>query len=167
MKIIDAINSIDSEHKLRIFKKYVEETFLDEIADCILNETIKICRDKGVEKTNVFDKYIKLNHLPFYRYENLDYGDDIFKTEEENFKNYPKALSEKIAEKSNDASKWSPREALISVLRRIDSGTLDIDNIIILYEEGEKFEYTNSVKNLNDAISMCEFAKHRLIQGAS
>ena len=167
MKIIDAINQIDNEDKLRIFKKYIEKTFDNEISDCILYETFKICRDKGIETINVFNEYIKLNNLPFYKYENLDYGDDIFQTKnEENFKDYPKSVSEKIAEKSNDGSKWSPREALISVLRRVDSGVLNIDNIIILYEEGEKFEFTSSAKTLNDSIAMCEFAKYRLMQGA-
>lgn len=47
----------------------------------------------------------------------------------DDFSKYPITIGE--ARLSGDAAKWSPREALISLLREIDEGELDPEAIII------------------------------------
>lgn len=49
---------------------------------------------------------------------------------EQNFALAPVSLSKRRAEKARDGSEWSPRDALIDVLRNIDGGE-KIDNIFI------------------------------------
>lgn len=41
------------------------------------------------------------------------------------FAGQPISLSERRAEKSGKAKDWSPRDALVSLLREIDAGELD------------------------------------------
>lgn len=49
------------------------------------------------------------------------------------FKDAPISLSERRAGKSGDASLQTPRDALIMMLRDIDSGVIDPDLAIICY----------------------------------
>lgn len=49
----------------------------------------------------------------------------------ENFADYPKSVTEVHAEKSEDMSKWTPRDALIDLLREIDSGRLKINILFV------------------------------------
>lgn len=51
----------------------------------------------------------------------------------ENFAAYPVSLSEHRAETSRKASDWSPRDALIALLRDIDSGDVKVDAMVICY----------------------------------
>lgn len=58
----------------------------------------------------------------------------------EDFSKYPKSIGEARAEASDLAKDWTPREALISMLRDIDSGKLQTDAIVICFRRpnGEK-----------------------------
>ena len=53
----------------------------------------------------------------------------------ENFSDVPKSLSEARADKERNAALWTPRDALVSLLREIDSGNKDIEKIVICYTE--------------------------------
>ncbi len=48
---------------------------------------------------------------------------------EEDFSNYP----ESIGQRQDNPSKWTPREALIAMLRAIDKGTIEPNMLIILW----------------------------------
>lgn len=50
----------------------------------------------------------------------------------DDFSNHPVSLGEAKADRANDAGLWTPREALISVLRDIDSGVLNPDHLIVV-----------------------------------
>lgn len=50
----------------------------------------------------------------------------------ESFKDYPPSITELRSDQLSDASKWTPRDAAISVLRVIDSGE-KIDAVCIAY----------------------------------
>lgn len=54
------------------------------------------------------------------------------------FSQYPTVLAERQARKLVDGSLWSPRDALISALREIDSGRLDPSDLIIIARLKEK-----------------------------
>lgn len=60
------------------------------------------------------------------------------------FAGFPKSLGEIRCEKQQDGSLWTPRDALISVLREIDEG-LHVGALVIAYQElDEKGEHENA-----------------------
>lgn len=53
--------------------------------------------------------------------------------DDKDFSNQPKSITEIKANKNSDGTLWIPRDALIHLLRLIDSGEEKIDMIIIGY----------------------------------
>lgn len=51
------------------------------------------------------------------------------------FSNHPPSITELRANRSKDCSEWTPRDALIDLLRRIDAGEANIDAMVIAYRE--------------------------------
>lgn len=51
------------------------------------------------------------------------------------YEDVPVSLKERRAEKSQDGTLWSPRDALISLLRDIDKGKLSPTDVVICYRE--------------------------------
>lgn len=62
--------------------------------------------------------------------------------EARNFADHPKSITEARASRSSDAADWTPRDALILLLREIDSGSAVVDSCVIAYrlvnEDGSK-----------------------------
>lgn len=56
----------------------------------------------------------------------------------EDFKDYPKSITEIKSDRSNKASDWTPRDALIDVLRMIDSGEVKPTSLIVCYREASE-----------------------------
>lgn len=52
----------------------------------------------------------------------------------DNYKDHPKSITEIKANKERDGSLWTPRDALINILRDIDEGR-KIDNLVICFSE--------------------------------
>ena len=52
-----------------------------------------------------------------------------------NYKDYPRSIAELKAEKTGNAEDWTPRDALVTLLREIDSGEASIDALVIAYRE--------------------------------
>lgn len=61
----------------------------------------------------------------------------------DDFSNAPLSLSEHRALKEDKAKLWTPRDALVNLLRRLDSKELEIENLVIVYETPT--EYRSSV----------------------
>lgn len=53
----------------------------------------------------------------------------------DDFTNYPVSVSEARADREDDCRLWSPRDALISVLRDIDEGKVAPDALICVYRQ--------------------------------
>jgi hypothetical protein len=53
--------------------------------------------------------------------------------ETDSFSDYPQSVNELRAERSGNAADWSPREALLQMLRDIDAGTVVPDALIISF----------------------------------
>lgn len=51
----------------------------------------------------------------------------------DDFKDHPRSVAEIRSDRSMNAKDWTPRDALISVLRDIDSGAVDPDALIVVY----------------------------------
>lgn len=58
----------------------------------------------------------------------------------DNYKDHPKSITEIKANKERDGSLWTPRDALINILRDIDEGR-KIDNLVICFSE--EIDYDN------------------------
>lgn len=53
----------------------------------------------------------------------------------ESFKDYPESLTHRKAEKAEDCSIWTPRDALLDVLRDIDSGKISPVSLVVAFSE--------------------------------
>ena len=78
--------------------------------------------------------------------------------EPENFKDYPQTIGEIRSNKTDSAGDWSPRDALIDMLRRIDSG-VNIPSLVIsfyvIHEDNEATtHYVASTKQRNEALGL-------------
>lgn len=56
----------------------------------------------------------------------------------EDFKDHPISLAEIRSDKTMNAADWSPRDALIRLLRRIDSGEDAVTALVISYRYEDK-----------------------------
>jgi hypothetical protein len=85
----------------------------------------------------------------------------------DNFANHPKSISEIKAQKEGDGAMWSPRDALIEMLREIDSGNLDVKSMIIAYEtapdEGRSYTcFSSACPSPLIALGLLVRAAHRV-----
>jgi hypothetical protein len=51
---------------------------------------------------------------------------------EQDFANHPKSIGELRADKTQHAKDWTPRDALIEMLRSIDSGEMVLDALVVV-----------------------------------
>lgn len=85
----------------------------------------------------------------------------------DNFANHPRSLAEVRSEKTQNAADWSPRDALIDLLRDIDSGARSPDGLVICWREsnsqgGVSSHYTASAKDPLDSVGIVARALHRI-----
>lgn len=71
----------------------------------------------------------------------------------ENFAEHPKSIGEIRSDRESSASAWTPRDALISALRDIDSGIINADAVVICIREvtGENDVSTTYLASSPDA----------------
>lgn len=85
----------------------------------------------------------------------------------DDFSKYPKSINEL---KDNDsAAEWTPREAVISVLRKIDSGELDPNALVVVSitrkpNNVTNTDYTCASPNAATTLGMLEVAKYKLLK---
>ena len=75
----------------------------------------------------------------------------------ENFAQHPVSLTEAKAGKSGDAALWTPRDALISALRRLDSGEINPSSIFIWWNDRtdrETYGFSQVSRDHRDAESI-------------
>lgn len=56
----------------------------------------------------------------------------------DDFSNHPPTIGEVRSERTRLASDWTPRDALITLLRDIDSGKVDVDALVIAYRYNKR-----------------------------
>lgn len=83
-----------------------------------------------------------------------------------NYADMPVSLAEERAVRDQNAALWTPRDALISLLREIDSGEVDVDIVFIAYSRSREDDptcsqigYRSAGGNLHTAIGVVEMAK--------
>ena len=62
----------------------------------------------------------------------------------DDFSKAPKSVAEARAERTESTKSWTPRDALVSILREIDAGRLDAKTVFIAYRD-ESTERTHFV----------------------
>lgn len=55
-----------------------------------------------------------------------------------NYKDYPPSVAERKAAKTENAKDWTPRDALITLLREIDNGEVNVDALVIAFREKDE-----------------------------
>lgn len=73
-----------------------------------------------------------------------------------NYSEHPQSLTERRAKRDEDASKWTPRDALIHVLRKIDSKEIDPDAVVVMMREtqGDTFLHSYSIAAPNTGVTV-------------
>jgi hypothetical protein len=87
-------------------------------------------------------------------------------TEGETFADYPLTIGEAKSDKTRDGADWTPRDALISVLRDIDDGKVDLTGVVICmhFREGG-CSFAQATPSLIHSLGIIERAKHIILTG--
>ena len=88
----------------------------------------------------------------------------------DDFTNYPVSISERRAEQEHDASKWTPRDILINLLREIDRGNISPDALVCVYrftdEDGGKCaRYAQSSSDVDAALGLLTRGQRMIMGG--
>lgn len=86
--------------------------------------------------------------------------------ETESFTHYPQSLNEVRSARSGNAADWTPREALIQILRDLDSGAIQPDALIVSFREkvgrGFRTSFSASCPDSGVMIALLEQTKFRI-----
>lgn len=87
---------------------------------------------------------------------------------EENFANAPYSITELRADKEGDGKLWTVRDALVSLLRDIDSGKTKATKILMFYGmEGEdgvvSAKYSASGMHFHELVGFLEICKYDML----
>lgn len=72
----------------------------------------------------------------------------------EDFSSHPPTMGELRAEKTGVARSWSPRDVLISLLRDIDSGAIEVQSLVIVGETPDSYFDKLAVPDTDKAIAL-------------
>lgn len=83
----------------------------------------------------------------------------------DSFAQYPVSLAEV---KGEGAHEWTPRDVLISMLRKIDRGEINPNAMIVVYHEEEEGAtvYSVSSPGTTRSVGMLECAKHCILNNS-
>lgn len=85
---------------------------------------------------------------------------------QDSYVNYPHSVNELRAARSGNAADWSPREALLQMLRDIDSGEIKPDALLVSFREkterGFHTSYCAACPDSSVLIALLEHTKFRI-----
>ncbi len=70
-------------------------------------------------------------------------------------------LGKRRADRTGIASDWTPRDAVVEMLRLIDAG-LSIDALIICYDGIDGASFQNATKSMSDAVGLLQVTQMEL-----
>ncbi len=73
---------------------------------------------------------------------------------DDDFSTAPVSLGEYRARKEDRAKLWTPREALINTLRRIDAGELNAINLVMVIETDTEYHSVVSTPDMDKTIAL-------------
>jgi hypothetical protein len=85
------------------------------------------------------------------------------------FADYPVSLSERRATKASDCRLWTPRDALVSMLRDIDDGKISPDALICVCREHMpndeiRTHFVNAAPDLHTALGLLTRGQFKLME---
>lgn len=101
--------------------------------------------------------------------------DDMDQLKFADFKDYPKSITEIKADKTEDGSTWTPRDAVIAFLRRMDAGEFPgMDVLVIMGTWHPKdsphtthTHYSVASPTLQDTLGCIELGRHKMYADGS
>jgi hypothetical protein len=75
---------------------------------------------------------------------------------EDNFADIPKSIGELRSAKADSAKHWTPRDALVSMLRDIDKGLIDLD-VVVIFSRHRRVEPDGLVNQSGYLVSSPDF----------
>lgn len=86
----------------------------------------------------------------------------------DDFKDHPASVSEIKGDKEQNAARWKPRDALIAVLRDLDSGKINPDALVISFREQTEDGFTSTrfataSPDIHTALGLLEMAKAQML----
>lgn len=89
--------------------------------------------------------------------------ENLWADREWNFGSYPRTIGEIRSDQSGKGSDWTPREALIAMLREIDSGRVKPDALVICFRHsGNKTSFMAATPDGLTTLGLLERVKFRL-----
>lgn len=82
------------------------------------------------------------------------------------YSDYPVSITEMKSDITGDAKDWTPRDVLISLLREIDSGQLDISAVVVAFRavsDGNPVQYRVASPDPILTLGLLERVKNRLM----
>lgn len=87
----------------------------------------------------------------------------------ENFAEHPVSLTEARANREHDCKLWTPRDALISLLRDIDSGKIAPDALVCVArtkdaDGSSRTTFVNATPDIHTALGLLSRGQFRLME---
>lgn len=87
-------------------------------------------------------------------------------TDTDSFSDYPLSLNELRSRRSGNAADWTPRDALIQMLRDIDSGVIRPDALVVSFreklEQGFRTNFSAACPDSGVLLALLEQTKFRI-----
>ena len=89
----------------------------------------------------------------------------------EDFASAPLTIGELRSNKTANGKDWTPREALVSLLRQIDKGEIKVDMLVIAWHVTDKdgakcCDFVNATPSMVHALGLVSRAAYRVNQNA-
>lgn len=87
----------------------------------------------------------------------------------DDFSNHPTSIGEARAMRDRDGGAWTPREALVHLLRSIDSGEANPDTLTVIYREpcecgGFAVRHVTAAQDGDTVLGLLTRIKHIMIE---
>ena len=89
---------------------------------------------------------------------------------ERNFAEQPVSITEARASRSESGSDWTPKDCLLSVLRKIDGGDLKVDNLVVVYSQDHEdglvnTGYRSACRSYYNTVGLLSTVQHMIMAG--
>lgn len=83
---------------------------------------------------------------------------------DDDFKDAPVSVAELRADKAGDGRLWTPRDALVNLLREIDRGEVAPDTLVIAFRDQGLTRFRMACHDGATAVGVLELAKHYMLR---
>jgi hypothetical protein len=80
----------------------------------------------------------------------------------DSFADFPKSITEIKADKTEDGSIWTPRDALIAMLRKIDAGEIAPQTLVVCWADETNCYFENASPSLFHGLGVLARCAYRM-----